>query len=360
MFKAGQYLCCLLLACTSSTFAAPRLNDIQVLGSHNSYRQAMDAALMAQLRDQSTAQADALDYHHLSLTHQLRLGIRQFELDVFHDPNGGLYAEPSGLDSTPGHRPFDSPGMQQPGLKVLHIQDIDFRSSCPTLKSCLLEMLNWSRSNPRHLPIIITMNAKDAPLERTSFVNPLPFDELAFNAWDQEIIDTLGRKKLITPDDVRGKYATLREAVLANRWPSIRKARGKFLFVVDEPENKYAPYIKGHPSLAGRIMFVNAAADRDEAAFLIINDPIGNFELIQQHVRQGFLVRTRADADTIEARINDPSRSQAAFSSGAQFISTDYYISNPAFDTGYQVKLPGSQPFRCNPIRTRSGCNLSE
>jgi hypothetical protein len=97
-------------------------------------------------------------------------------------------------------------------------------------------------------------------------------------------------------------------------------------------------------------MFVNALEGSPEAAFRIVNDPITSFHYIQKLVRAGYLVRTRADADTIEARNGDDTRMQAAFESGAQFVSTDYYRPNPSFQTGYQVRLPGGIFSRWNPL----------
>ena len=41
---------------------------------------------------------------------------------------------------------------------------------------------------------------------------------------------------------------------------------------------------------------------------------------------------------------------EAAFESGAQFVSTDYYRPNPDFHTGYQVRLPGNVFARWNPL----------
>ena len=61
-------------------------------------------------------------------------------------------------------------------------------------------------------------------------------------------------------------------------------------------------------------------------------------------------MRTRADADTREARDGDYTRMQAAFESGAQYVSTDYYRPNQDFHTGYQVKLPGGGIGRWNPV----------
>jgi hypothetical protein len=67
-------------------------------------------------------------------------------------------------------------------------------------------------------------------------------------------------------------------------------------------------------------------------------------------VREGYLVRTRADADTREARAEDTSRRQLAFDSGAQFISTDYYEPDPRFGGHYQVIFPDGRYVRENPL----------
>ena len=54
------------------------------------------------------------------------------------------------------------------------------------------------------------------------------------------------------------------------------------------------------------------------AAIFVINDPLAEGERIRHLVAQGYLVRTRADADTEEARRNDTwRRDAAAFASGA-------------------------------------------
>jgi hypothetical protein len=194
------------------------------------------------------------------------------------------------------------------------------------------------------------MNAKDRGVDLPNAVRPLPFDAAALDGWDAEIREILPPAKLLTPDDVRGDFPTLEAAVLAHAWPTLGKARGRFLFVLDETGEKLETYVKGHPSLRSRVMFVNALEGRPEAAFFIVNDPVTSFHYIQKLVRAGYLVRTRADADTREARQGDYARMKAAFDSGAQFVSTDYYRPNPDFGTGYQVKLPGGAAGRWNPL----------
>ena len=61
------------------------------------------------------------------------------------------------------------------------------------------------------------------------------------------------------------------------------------------------------------------------------------------------LVRTRADADTVQARSNDTTMRDAALAGGAQFVSTDYEVPDPRFGP-YVVRIPGGTPARCNPV----------
>jgi hypothetical protein len=360
----------LLLACWCGAAPAPpvlRINDLQVLGSHNSYKRPIDPPLVALLLERRPPErVRALEYGHLPLSAQLDRGLRNLELDVFHDPDGGRYASPAGLSwlaerGIAPPRPYDPAGeMKGPGFKVLHVQDLDFRSNCPTLRGCLAELRRWSDAHSRHLPIVVTMNAKDDELPGLPAVEPLPFDAAALDALDREILEVLPRPRLIVPDDLRGGAPTLREAALANRWPTVDEARGRFLLVLDESGPKLARYVAGHPSLQGRVLFANAPEESDEAAFLIVNDPVADGARIRDLVARGFLVRTRADADTVEARTGSTARRDAAFASGAQFVSTDYYDEDPAFGTGYRVALPGVGVVRCNPVRTAAGCRVEE
>jgi len=230
-----------------------RMNQVQVLGSHNSYHVGIDPELFTFLRQKYGERMDGLYYSHLPIEQQLDRGLRSLEIDVVYDPHGGLYAHPAGLEiEKQNHLPsreYDPQGlMNKPGLKVIHVPDIDFRSNVYTFQQELTLLKMWSNAHPHHLPIAITMNAKDDALKERGFVQPLLFDAAAFDSWDSEILKGLGREKLIVPDDVRGQYATLEAAVLAHAWPKLSQARGKFFFILDETGQKMETYISGHPS----------------------------------------------------------------------------------------------------------------
>ena len=332
-------------------FDTKRINQIQVIGSHNSYKQAIDPALFSMLSRTDSTRFKAIDYSHISLSEQLDLGLRGLEIDVYADEKGGKYAQPLGLKLAKGQPPYDLNGeMNTPGFKVLHIQDIDFRSNCPTFAGCLSELKRWSDAHPDHYPVYVTMNAKDDTIKRPGFVTPEPFTVDVLNQLDNAVVQGLGRNKLITPDNVRGQSKTLEAAVLAGNWPMVKNARGKFLFVLDETGTKRAAYINGHPSLKGRTLFTNSEPGTPEAAFVIMNDPQKDEVRITELVKKGYLVRTRADADTKEARQNDYRSFKAAQRSGAQIITTDYYRPSTHFKSDYIVHFSDRSYLRLDPV----------
>ena len=157
---------------------------------------------------------------------------------------------------------------------------------------------------------------------------------------------------LLTPDDVRGDAETLRDAVLADGWPALSEARGQVFFALDEPPAVVDVYRRGETALNGHAMFINSTApDAPDAAYFTINDPIGAGADISARVSAGFIVRTRADANTMEARSGDRTRLDAALASGAQYISTDYYQPRAEW-SDYVAKLPNGETVRSNPLST--------
>lgn len=332
--------------------AEPRMNDLTAVGTHNSYKLAIPAeelAVMVAARGQPVL---GLDYAHRPLAEQLDAGARQLELDVVADPQGGLYARPlTALGAGVTLTPDQAAALSRPGFKTLHMPDVDFRTSCLTFVACLNEVKAWSKAHPDHVPILILINAKEGQASLPGGVTPLAFDEKAFDALDAEIRAVFEEGELVTPDHVRGKRATLRKAVLADGWPKLSASRGKVFFALDESVAKVALYRGARRSLEGRAMFVNTDEASPAAAYLTLNDPVAQKDRIAAAVKAGFMVRTRADADTWAARANDVAQRDAALSSGAQYVSTDYMWADPRFPGGYTVRLPGGEVAVCNSVR---------
>lgn len=328
-----------------------KINQIQVLGTHNSYARPVDPRLLVyadpifekimgqmnsvlpaeklaefkEFHPNSVKMSEGLKYDHPPFDVQLDSGIRSLEMDVYYDPTGNRFHLPAGYEVLKQRgitdlSPFETKGLEKPGFKMLHIADFDFRTHYATFKDGLTALKKWSDSHPGHLPIFIMVEAKDKgiPLFSNS-TEVLPFDEKAFDQLDAEVGEALGKEKLITPDDVRGNHATLREAVLAGNWPTIKEARGKFVFLLlpaTAGMNLESTYVKNRPNLEGRLMFVQSTPDDTFASFFLLDNAIVRQKEIRDFVKQGYIVRTRSDIETYEAKINDHGRAQAAFSSG--------------------------------------------
>ncbi len=343
-----------------------RLNEIQVIGSHNSYRlktyqpmydflQSISGILPASLNP------DELDYTHLPLDRQFsEYGIRQIELDIYYDPAGGRFYNRQGNQLISEPAESNIPELNQPGFKLIHIADIDYETNYYTFKQALQAVKDWSEAHPKHLPIFILIETKETSLAGVvplvQWTEALPFDAAAMDAIDQEIKDVFGNalEKVITPDVVRDGFATLKEAVNTQGWPLIGESRGKVVFLLNNDGDVKDFYLQGHPSLQGRILFVNSGAGEPESAFIMENNS-SHTDDIREWVRQGYIIRTRADDGTDEARTGDVASRDSAFASGAQLISTDYYRPDPRHDTSsawtdYTVRFPNNEVARLNPV----------
>ena len=337
------------------------INQIQVIGTHNSYHAGIAPNETKIWQAKYAAEYAGLEYTHPALAAQFDEGVRQIELDVFADTKGGLYAHPSGPQTVAAaglaaDPEFDPGGvMSKPGFKVMHVQDVDYRSNCQPFVACLQQVRAWSQAHPEHAPLFLLIETKQDSPDEVKVTQPELFTSAVFDALDAEIRSVFAAHEMITPDDVRGSYPTLESAVLAGNWPTLASARGKVIFLMDQ--HSVGPiYTAGHPSLRGRILFTNAEPGEPDAAFVERNDgPVADINMLAS---KGYLIRTRTDADTKEARTNDVTRRDAMLASGAQMLSTDYPGGEPAkWPGGYHVALPNNAPVRCNPINKPADCD---
>ena len=303
------------------------LADVQMLGTHNSYH----------LRpDREVAPTEPANFEHVPLDVQLEdQGIRSLEIDAYDGPD----------------------------LPVFHSVIVDDRSTCPTLAECLGVVAMWSKANPGHVPLVLFVEPKALPTNTNPDLQAVidtTAAEQGLTDWDAaglERMDAAVReafaKMLLTPDQVRKKRATLRDAVRKDGWPTLGATRGQVLVVLNVRDALLDVYLDGAPSLEGRAMFVPSTVS-DPYAAVIKRDrptPVATMRLVDQN----FLVESRADADGIEARANDQARADEAFSSGAQVVRTDYPVADPLVGP-YLVALPGTAVARCNPVRAPKSC----
>jgi hypothetical protein len=357
-----------------------RINELQVIGSHNSYRKRTDPYVMGFLEQNASMlppyfNPDNWDYEHLLLDAQFTdYSIRSIEFDVFDDPAGGLFFFRYGkavVAGDPAAGISNIPELMEPGLKMLHYPDLDYNTNdYYTFRQGLTAVKDWSDAHPTHLPIVIIVEPKEDnpyveldPIAQlfgipNMFTNTIPFTVSNLTTIENEIWSVFGDDQVLTPDEVRGNASSLNKAVTQKRWPKLEDARGKIMFVMLPSNNEKEAYLSIYPELQGATLFLFSDPGNPETAFVRLDDPVSNFAQIQNLVNQGYMVRTRADAETVEARYpGDITRRDKAFTSGAQIVSTDYYRPDPRAIQGpasgwsdYSVFFPNGELFRVNPV----------
>ena len=340
-----------------------RLNQIQIIASHNSYKKKPNANVYRFLLKYKNKLGEALnpegiDYGHLPFDSQFtNYGIRGLEIDIYNDPKGGLFYKRKINAFVKGNKQKSGiEELKKPGFKILHIKDIDYETNYYTFKESLLALKKWSDENPTHLPLFINIESKgDGPGDANGFLRfigfkrSLKFDQKSCDSMDAEIKNVFGQdlKNILTPDRLRGNFATLNQMATQNGWPLLSQARGKIIFILEGQAERI--YLNGHDGLQGRTMFVYAEPGTAECAFVIKNNPINEDKKIIELVQQGYVVRTRADGETVESRKNDNTCKNAAFASGAQIVSTDYYKPDLGLSI-YCVRFENGEAGRKNPI----------
>jgi hypothetical protein len=289
-----------------------RLNHLQVKGTHNSYH----------LKPQEQT-IIPWNYSHLPLDQQFTAqGVRAVELDVSYSAALGY-------------------------LEVFHIGGgLDEQTTCRVFIDCLTTLEGWSRAHPAHHPIFIQIEVKDA-------LAGAELDAL-LTTIETEIQSVWSLERIVTPDLVKGQAASLKEALATTGWPTLGKVRGRALFFFDNGGTLTEQYTRGHQNLNGRVLFVPSSPEDPYAAVAKLNDPIPDAGAIAEAVAAGMIVRTRADADSVEPSSGDTSRRDAALASGAQIVSTDYPA--PVSTYPYSVEIPGGTPTRCNPVAAPASC----
>ena len=183
------------------------------------------------------------------------------------------------------------------------------------------------------------------------------WDAASLDQLDTTVRAALGRQ-LITPDMVHGNAKTLRSAVTGRGWPTLGKTHGKIMVILSRAgvitrtrSCRAVRRSRGGPCSSP------PPARSPAAAVIKMDDP--NEARIQQLVKEGFIVRTRADADLVEARANDVTRRDLALRDGAQIVSTDFEVAVPAIGD-YVVQIPGGTPARCDPVNAPKNCRPSD
>ena len=366
ILMSSMLMTCLVTSCSSdfkvNEVKELSLNDIQMIGSHNSYKQPLNPKIFVLIAKYDSGAAAKINYSHPTLTKQLELGLRHLEIDIVKDKFGGRFSYPKGETLTEQTiiTSAERKQLDEPGLKVMHIPDLDFGSHCILFQRCLDQLIKFSEQQPDHLPIVILMNIKESNTQLINGAQVLPFNDDDYVELDAVLLSTFG-EKLITPDEIRGEHVSLEHAVLHEGWPLLKETRGRFMFILDGKPHQLEAYRNEHKSLKGRAMFGSYSEGDEEAALMIRNDPIKNVIQIKRLVEKGYMVRTRADggAGSNSKTTDVKLRAEQAFSSGAQIISTDFYPGAPqVLPSNYVVSFKQGMLYRCNEKVRKERCEL--
>ena len=171
-----------------------RANDVQVLGTHNSYHIKPAVALSRAWR-----------YTHLSLAAQLDAGARSVELDVHWDPvfrSWSVY-----------HEPF-----------------VDAGSTCGCLSACLAAIWHWSLAHPGHAMLTLVVE----PKYNIDALNPFRGGSAAaILSLQQAVTSRLPKSAIVTPQALQGAAPTMRAALSTCGWPAADEVRGAIILVLD-------------------------------------------------------------------------------------------------------------------------------
>ncbi|MDA0803442.1 MAG: Ca2+-dependent phosphoinositide-specific phospholipase C [Planctomycetota bacterium] len=319
-----------------------RLDDVQWIGTHNSYHTAPPVTLYKQFDDRAVA----WDYTHPPLAAQLDAGLRALELDVYADDDA-RFASP--LGTIP---PETRDAFKEPGLKVFHVPDIDQGSTCPTLRGCLDDLASWSAAHPGHLPVFVMLECVAREVGDRgpfTFTKAERWEDRHLAELESALLETLGADRLITPDEVRGSAHTLAQALASEGWPLVDQLRGRFLFVITNDAGVIAMQRARHPGLRGSPCFVEVDETDPDCAILVLNNPVNQRETIDRARARRVLVRTRADSELEEVRTGATARRDAALASGANIISSDAPAAIAGVAAARSAGKPAAKPAGASP-----------
>ena len=188
----------------------------------------------------------ALEYRHRPLDAQLNSGVRSDRIGHLRRQRGQRRCMRTPWGSMPvggrGQLPkdpdFDPQGlMKMPGFKVLHVQELDYRSTCQQLVACFKIVSARGRRHTRTMCRFSFFSRPSSPSCRLNITRRCPekFTASTFDALDAEIRSVFKPGEMITPDLVRGKHATLEEAVLPGWLADLGGcAREQVVFLMDQ------------------------------------------------------------------------------------------------------------------------------
>ena len=194
---------CLMAGC-ASRIDRVRINQAQVIGTHNSYHLRTHDSLLSPIAKQGrnsrggwiTAIVPCRSNCPGLASARLNWTALPIPRAVcMPSPEAPSWRPPSACRQCPNHDPEHR--LRAPGFKVMHVQDIDYFSTVLTLVEGLQQVRTWSEQHPRHFPIFIYLELKEDQY-LPMLTRPLPFGERELEALEAEI--SVGVSAATDPD----------------------------------------------------------------------------------------------------------------------------------------------------------------
>lgn len=277
-----------------------KLNEIAVLGTHNSYQRLavfpkrcllnlVNIITFGKVKNESTFELD-------TVTQQLEQGIRNLEIDIETVDNEGDIR-----------------------FIVTHDPIFDNATTCYDFEKALEEIALWSDHNPGHIPVYLLIEPKgDVP----SVKNMKSFTIDYAIEFDKVIRRALG-DKLLSPDFVLGEYDSFKEMRENDSWPALKDCMGKIAVLLHH-NNITDSYIALDPSIRTQAMFPMLRfehIDLPYTSFILENDPAAAVKNNKISVEEKkVIVRTRAD----DYSSFSDEKYKLAEACGSNIVSTDF------------------------------------
>lgn len=278
-----------------------KLNEIAILGTHNSYQRLATAETRFAMNIVDTITFKKLglntfDFEMDTLTEQLEMGVRNVEIDI------------ETLDKD-----------DKIEFKVTHNSIVDNASSAYDFTKALQEIKMWSDNNPRHIPVIVIVEPKSFVIE----INGMKKFSLEYaKELDKIVEETLG-DSLLTPEDMLRDYQSFKEMRGNDDWISLKEAQGKILVLLHDCDVTES-YIALDETIKTQKMFpMLRYDDRNETytSFILENDAFRANERKAENINESnLIVRTRAD---VYPNYSDE-RYEVIETCGSQIITTDF------------------------------------
>ena len=285
-----------------------RLNQIQVIGTHNSYHVAprRPSDLIAAT---GKAPRRGLDYTHRPLAEQFdELGRPPDRARRVRRPRGGPYADPAARKIARRGRQGPGPGPQRrrrarrPGFKVLHVQDIDYRATVADVRRRAQPGPRLVEGPPPARPDHGAGRAEGASRSRACRPAGPVRRKAASTPWTPRSARSSGRTRCSRPTTSGALHESLPEAIRRTAGRRSTRSAARSCSPSTTRAARATSTSRATRRCRGRAMFAQRRRDGPPGGRLVQGQRRGRRLRPDPRARSkaGFLVRTRADADTPE------------------------------------------------------------